>query len=70
MKKTIYTLACETTNKYDELAFASHADVIQFFQNQEADLVEVAIRGEYFIVTYKTGKIEVGELVRRILVDY
>ena len=70
MKKTIYTLSCKNTDKYNELAFATHADVIQFFQNQEADIVEIAIRGDFFIITYKTGKIEVVELVRRILIDY
>ena len=70
MKKTIYTLSCKNTDKYNELAFATHADVIQFFQNQEADIIEIAIRGDFFIITYKTGKIEVIELVRRILIDY
>lgn len=70
MKKTIYTLSCKNTNKYDELAFATHADVVQFFQNQEADIIEIAIRGDFFIVTYKTGEIEVIELVRRVLIDY
>lgn len=70
MKKTIYTLFCEMTDKYNELAFASHADVIQFFQKQEADIQEIMIRGELFIILYKTGKVEVVELVRRILIDY
>ena len=67
MKKTIYTLSCEMTDKYNELAFASHADIIQFFQKQEADIQEIMIRGELFIILYKTGKVE---LVRRILIDY
>lgn len=70
MKKTIYTLSCEMTDKYNELAFASHADVIQFFQKQEADIQEIMIRGELFIILYKTGKVEIVELVRRILIDY
>lgn len=70
MKKTIYTLSCEMTDKYNELAFASHADIIQFFQKQETDIQEIMIRGEHFIILYKTGKVEVVELVRRILIDY
>lgn len=70
MKKTIYTLSCEMTDKYDELAFATHADIVQFFERQEADIQEIMIRGERFFVLYKTGKIEVIELVRRVLIDY
>ena len=70
MKKTIYTLSCEMTDKYNELAFVSHAEVIKCFRKQEADIQELLIRGELFIILYQPVKVEVVELGRRILIDY
>lgn len=70
MKKIVYTLSCSTIDKYNELAFASHADIVQFFEEQEANIQKIIIRGEYFFVFYKIGKVEIIELIRRTLIDY